>query len=111
MRYAGVTIAALLMGVLVLSPSICTSVFRQQPRAHFSSGQQAVGEQIKTPLTGKVKVRQRRGRVDFLFKLSDAENREVSTLQLRSGQRPKPPKVVVFDAHGERVYACTLEYG
>ncbi len=109
-------VIALLGGVwvvFVLSGRGCssvTSLFRGKPEARYSSGRRVPLENIETPLKANVGVAQQRGTVVFTFQLRDAAGVTIESLNLPTG-RPRAPRVEVFDADGDRVYKCTLEYG
>ena len=105
-HYIIIVFGLLLLGFLVLGPTVCTP----KPGVHFVSGKRATGEEVKTPLQGSLIVQQRGRRITFLLGLRDAEGKKISNLRIPAG-RPKPPKVEILNTLGERVYTCTLEYG
>lgn len=109
-HYVVISIGVLLLGVVVIRLTCRNPLFRGTPRVYFAKGRQASGDEIKTPLKASLNVQQRRGMITFLLRLRDATGKEIRSLRLPTG-RPKPPKVEIFNAQGERVYTCTLEYG
>jgi len=111
-RTHGVAIAVIAVGagLLLLWMLFAIGSSRRTPGALLTSGQHVPAEKLPTPLAARVDVHARRGTVVFLFRLADAEGREIRDLRLAAG-RPEPPKVEVLDARGKRVYACTLQYG
>ena len=105
-----IVFSLLLLGFFVLGPTVCNPMSKSKPGVHFDSGKHATGEKVKTPLQGSVIVRQQGKRITFSLGLRDAEGKKIRSLRLPTG-RPKPPKVEILNTLGERVYACTLEYG
>jgi len=80
-------------------------------RVQFGDRSTARGEDIATPLVGSVGVHKRRGRVTLYLALQDADGKRIRAVRLPNGRRPAAPRVEIFDADGQRVYACTLRYG
>ncbi len=66
---------------------------------------------VGSTLQAEVEVKQYSGTVRLNLKLTDANSGAVESLSLPGGRRPKAPKVTVYDAEGNEVYKCTLEYG
>lgn len=106
----GVAAVGSLLLVIDLISDGCGSLFRREPGAYLSSGRWVAGEKLKTPLAASARVFQRGQVAVFSLRLRDAAGAEISRLVLPTGE-PRPPKVEIFDAEGQRVYACTLEYG
>ncbi len=112
-HYAVIALLVGVWGFFVLSGRGCgraISVFGRKPAARYSSGRRVPLENVETPLKATVGVAQRGGTVVFTFQLRDAAGVTIESLNLPTG-RPRAPRVEVFDADGDRVYKCTLEYG
>jgi hypothetical protein len=108
--------ALILLGGLTVWGFIRIAGTGGSPRAYFVAGRPASGEEIRTPLVASVQVQQHAGgrgtgrAVSFVFRLCDAEGREID--HLRVGRtRPDPPKVQVFNAVGQKVHSGGMEYG
>ena len=98
------------LGLMLFGRSACNSVFQNKAKAQFAGGGYATGEQIKTPLKASVDASRRGRAIVFRLRLADATGKRIRSLRLPTG-RPDAPKVVVYNALGKKVYACTLKYG
>ncbi len=109
-HYIGIALGLLLLGVMAIFLTADKPLSLHKSKVYFTSGGSATGEEVKTPLKASVIAQQRARRVTFSLQLSDAGGKKIRSLHISTG-RSKRPKVEIFNALGERVYACTLEYG
>lgn len=67
--------------------------------------------EIGSPIQGKPVVSQSGRNLKITAKLLEASGMEVSAFEIGQGNRPPPPRILILDENGQKLYEANLSYG